>query len=100
MKFLFDLFPVVLFVGTYLVTEDMFIATAVIIPATLAQLAYVWLRHRRLDKMLLFTFVVVLVMGGLTLYLHDKHFIMWKPTILYWSFAAVLSGSAIFWKKN
>jgi intracellular septation protein len=100
MKFFFDLFPVILFVAAYLLTDDIYVATAVIIPAALAQLAYVWLRHRRLDRMLLFSSVLIVVMGGLTLYLRDKHFIMWKPTVLYWFFAAMLSGSALFLRKN
>jgi intracellular septation protein len=100
MKPLFDLFPVILFFVAYSLTNDIYVATAVIIPAALAQLIYVWVRHRRLDKMLLFSTVLVLVMGGLTLYLHDKSFIMWKPTVLYWFFAVLLSASLVFAKKN
>jgi intracellular septation protein len=100
MKPLFDLFPVILFFVAYSVTSDIYVATTVIIPAALAQLAYVWLRHKRLDKMLLFSTALVLVFGGLTLYLHDKRFIMWKPTVLYWFFSVLLTTSWLFWKKN
>jgi len=35
------------------------------------------------------------VFGGLTLYLRDKTFILWKPTVLYWLFGAVLAGAAL-----
>jgi intracellular septation protein len=35
------------------------------------------------------------VFGGLTLYLRDKTFILWKPTVLYWLFGAVLAGGAL-----
>ena len=100
MKPLFDVFPVILFFVAYSVTNDIYVATAVIIPAALAQVIYVWVRHRRVDKLLLFSCALVLIMGGLTLYLHDKQFIMWKPTVLYWFFAALLSGSMLFSKKN
>jgi len=100
MKFLFDLFPAVLFLATYLVTDDLFVATAVVIPAALIQIAYVWLRHRKVGKMLLASVILVVVMGGLTLYLHDQRFIIWKPTVLYWLFSLVFSMSILFWKKN
>jgi intracellular septation protein len=90
MKFLFDLFPVVLFVSTYMVTESIYVATAVIIPATIAQVVYARVRHGKVDKMLWASLVLILVMGGLTLALQDKRFIMWKPTLLYWLFASVL----------
>jgi len=90
MKFLFDLFPVILFVSTYTVTESIYVATAVIIPATIAQVVYARVRHGKVDKMLWASLILIVVMGGLTLALQDKRFIMWKPTLLYWLFAAVL----------
>jgi intracellular septation protein len=89
-KFLFDLFPVVLFVTTYMLTESIYVATAVIIPAAIAQVAYARIKHGKVDKMLWASLILILVMGGLTLTLQDKRFIMWKPTLLYWLFAAVL----------
>jgi intracellular septation protein len=44
--------------------------------------------------------VLVIFFGGLTVALHDPTFITWKPTVLYWIFAAVLVFSATFLKKN
>jgi intracellular septation protein len=100
MKFLFDLFPVILFVATYVWSGSIYVATAVIIPAAVAQVAYAWLRHRKVDRMLLVSMVLVLVLGGLTLFLHDERFIKWKPTVLYWVFAAVLALSPVVARKN
>jgi intracellular septation protein len=100
MKFLFDLFPVILFVATYVWTDSIYIATAVIIPASVAQLTYVWIRHRKVDRMLLVSTVLVLILGGLTLILQDERFIKWKPTALYWIFAAVLALAPVVAKKN
>ena len=91
MKFLFDLFPVVLFVATYMLTDSIYLATAVIIPASIAQVVFARLRYGSVDKMLWASLVLIVVMGGLTLALQDKRFIMWKPTLLYWLFAAVLA---------
>ena len=42
--------------------------------------------------------VIVLVFGGLTLYLRDETFIKLKPTIVYTMFA-VLLGAGLLWKK-
>jgi intracellular septation protein len=90
MKFLFDLFPVGLFVATYMVSESIYVATAVIIPATVAQVVYARVRYGKVEKMLWASLILIVVMGGLTIALQDKRFIMWKPTLLYWLFAAVL----------
>lgn len=46
----------------------------------------------RISPMPLITAVLVMVFGGLTLYLQDETFIKVKPTVLYVLFAAVLSG--------
>ena len=93
MKFLFDLFPILLFFGAYSYTEDIYLATGVTIAATIAQVIYCWIRHRHVDKMLWISLVLISVMGGLTIILHNKQFIMWKPTVLYWLFSAVLIGA-------
>jgi intracellular septation protein len=100
MKLFFDLFPVVLFVATYMLTDSIYLATAVIIPATIAQVAFARIRYGRVDKMLWASLVLILVMGGLTLALQDKRFIMWKPTLLYWLFAAVLALAPIVSGSN
>lgn len=93
MKFLFDLFPILLFFGAYSYTDDIFFATGVTIAATIAQVAYCWIRHRHVDKMLWISLVLITVMGGLTIIFHNKQFIMWKPTVLYWLFSLVLLGA-------
>jgi len=50
--------------------------------------------------MLWVSLVIITVFGGMTLALHDETFIKWKPTVLYWAFAAVLLGGTLFFKKN
>ena len=99
MKFLFDLLPVILFfVGFKL--YGIFAATAIAIATTIAMIIYSKIRHGKIDKMLLVNGAVISVLGGITLALHDKTFIMWKPTVLYWLLAAVLLSSQLFFKKN
>ena len=99
MKVFFDLFPVILFfIGFKL--YDIFIATAIAIGATIAMIIYSKVRHGKVEKMLLINGAVITLLGGVTLLLHDKTYIMWKPTVLYWLMAAALLVSNLFFKKN
>lgn len=99
MKFFFDLFPIILFFAAYKF-YGIYTATAVAIAATVAQIAWVWLRHRKVDTMLWVSLVLIGVFGGATLVLHDPLFIKWKPTVLYWLFAVVLLVSELAFGKN
>ncbi len=98
MKFLFDLFPVFLFFAAFQVW-GIYVATAVAIAATFAQIGWLALRGKKIEPMLWASLVIIVVFGGLTLFLRDKTFIQWKPTVLYWLFGAVLAGGA-FTGKN
>jgi intracellular septation protein len=128
MKLLFDLFPVIAFFATYVVAKrapetsaslattllgglgaggdvlqsqaPLLLATAVAIVATFAQVSWLLARGKRVDKMLWISLVIIVVMGGATLLLRDPTFIKWKPTALYWVFAAVLVGSEWLFKRN
>ena len=99
MKFLFDIFPVVLFFVAFKF-YDIYVATAVAMIASIAQIAWVWLRHRKVETMLWISLAVIIVFGGATLLLQDETFIKWKPTVLYWLFALVLAVGALAFRKN
>ena len=99
MKFLFDLFPVILFFAAFKL-GDIYLATGVAIAATFVQIAWVWIRHRKVDTMLWVSLAVITVFGGMTLFFHNEDFIKWKPTVLYWTFASALAGSALLFDKN
>src|SRR5258707_1215055 len=99
MKFLFDLFPIILFFVAFKIW-GIFTATAVAIVATLVQIAWVAFRHRKVDPMLWVSLGVVTVFGGATLVLHNDTFIKWKPTALYWLFAGALIVSQVGFGKN
>ncbi len=99
MKFLFDLFPIILFFIAFK-TYDIFVATAVAIVATFIQIGWVWLRHRKVDNMMWISLFVIILFGGATLLFQDENFIKWKPTVLYWLFAAVLFISSSFFRKD
>jgi intracellular septation protein len=86
-----DLGPLILF---FLANAHyrIFVATGVFMAATFVSLAVTYALIRRVAIMPLVTVAVVMIFGGLTLWLHDEVFIKLKPTIIYASFAAVLLG--------
>lgn len=92
MKLLYDFFPVILFFIAYK-AYDLFVATAVAIAASIIQVGFYWWKHRRFERMHLISTALIVVMGGLTLLLHNNTFIMWKPTVVNWLFALAFAGS-------
>lgn len=128
MKFLFDLFPVILFftvfkwgeghtataqslVSNYLsnfvsggvIIESqapILLATALAIIATVAQILYLLMRRKKVDAMLWLSLAIIALFGGATIYFHNETFIKWKPTVLYWAFSATLLFSQIVLKNN
>lgn len=92
MQFLYDLLPVVFFFIAYKVA-GIYVATAVLIVGVLVQTAISWIRHKKVSPMLLTSAVLVLVFGGLTLWIHDATFIKWKPTIVNLLFAGAFLAS-------
>src|SRR5258708_12754637 len=92
MKFLFDLFPVVLFFIAFKIA-GIYVATAVAMGATLLQVGWLKLRKRHVHPMLWASLGIIAVFGGATLLLQDETFIKWKPTVLYWMFGVVLAGA-------
>jgi intracellular septation protein len=99
MKFLFDLFPVLLFFVAFKVF-DIYVATAVAIAATFAQIGWLKWKRRKVDTMMWVTLAIIVVFGGATLALHDETFIKWKPTVLYWLFGLVIAGAELLFRKN
>jgi intracellular septation protein len=98
MKFLFDLFPVVLFFIAYK-TYDIYVATAVLIVACFVQTMGHWAIHRRFEKSHLITLLLVSLFGGATLLLQDEMFIKWKPSVINWLFGVVFIGSQFIGKQ-
>jgi len=99
MKFLFDLFPVIVFFVAFKLA-DIYVATATAIVATFLQVGWLKLRRRWVDPMLWASLAIIVVFGGATLALRDETFIKWKPTVLYWLFGAVLGGAELLFRRN
>lgn len=98
MQTLFDFFPLVLFFICFKLF-DIYVATASAMIASLLQVCFYWIRHRRFETMQLVSMGLILSLGGLTLFFHNPWFIKWKPTVIYWLTAAGLLGSGWFSSK-
>jgi len=98
-KFLFDLFPLILFFIAYRFA-DIYTATAVAIAASVAQ--FIWLRAtgKRIEATHWINLSVIVIFGGATLWLHSDVFIKWKPTVLYWLFGGALLGARLLFGRN
>ncbi len=128
MKLLFDFLPIILFFASFKYAEHnkdwaatfanghfgglvaggaigpdeapVLLATLVVIAATLAQVAVLLVRGKKIDLMLWVSLGLVVVLGGATVYFHNKTFIMWKPTLLYWVMAGCFAAGQWVFKKN
>ncbi|HUD26690.1 MAG TPA: septation protein A [Burkholderiaceae bacterium] len=76
------------------------LATACAIVATVIQVGWLLIRRAKVSVSVWLSLVLIMVFGGLTVWLHNEWFIKWKPTLLYWAFAAVLAGGQWIWKRN
>ncbi len=91
--------PLAVFLVTYFVgnrylddTGAIMLGTAAIMAATIVALSVAWFVQRRVPKVPLISGILLMLFGGLTLWLQDPVFFKMKPTIVYLLFAAVLLG--------
>jgi len=94
-RLMLDLGPLFVF---FLAFEfrGIFVATGIFLVPVLAALAVGWHLEKRLSPIPLITAVLVIIFGGLTLYLRNDVFIKMKPTVLYTIFGATLLGGLAF----
>ena len=97
LKLAIDLGPLLLFFAAN-AAAGIYAATGIFMVATFIALGFAWSRYHKVPVMLLVTAAIVLVFGGLTLYLHDETFIKLKPTIVYLIFATLLAGGLLMKK--
>jgi intracellular septation protein len=91
LKLALDLGPLLIFFAANGMA-GIFVATGVFMAAMSASIALSFVIERKISPVALVTFALVLIFGGLTLWLSNDIFIKVKPTILYVMFAAVLAG--------
>jgi intracellular septation protein len=92
MQALFDFLPVVAFVVAYWLS-DFRTAVLVIMVAMVLQVAVTWTMTRTVNRMTLFSAVLVVGLGGTSLLLKNDMVFKWKPTIINWAFGLIFLGS-------
>src|SRR3569833_2247914 len=99
MKLLVDFFPIILFFAAFKLW-DVYVATGVAIAAALVQISWLAARKQKIDPLLWVSTGIIVVLGGLTIWLHNETFIKWKPTVLYWLMGAALLAGQVLFRKN
>ena len=86
-----DLGPLLVFFAVNFITGDVIMATGAFMAAITAAILISKIKYKHISPMLWFSGVMVLVLGGITIYLHDETFIKIKPTIYYLVVASLLA---------
>jgi intracellular septation protein len=101
-----DLGPIAVFVVAYNIAnrtapagQAIYWATGLFMVATVIALIYARVVQKRVPPMLIFTAIVLMAFGGLTIALKDPIFIKIKPTVVNLFYAAVIFGGLLF-KRN
>ena len=76
--------------------EGFILVTALFIPLMIASTYALYRLTGKISKMQIVTLVLVVIFGGLTVWLNDKRFIKMKPTMIYAIFAAILGFGLLF----
>lgn len=98
MQILADYFPLILFFLAFK-WQGIMVATAVAIAASIGQIA--WFKWKgKVSVTHWLSFWIILVFGGATLILQDPVFIMWKPTVLYAAFCAILVAGKVVFRRD
>ena len=100
MKILSDFIAVILFFVAYQITGNMITATTVAVVTGVIQAVYTFAVHKKLAPTQWLSLVLVVVFGGLTIWLNDRSFIMLKKTILPWTMASAIGVMQLMGKNG
>ncbi len=128
MKFLFDIFPVLLFFLVLKFAErdpaqakalidhyfagllsngqsagevaPVVLATIITVVATIFQISYLLIKRIKVEALLWLSFIIMMAFGSATIYFQSPLFIKWKPSILYWCYAAAFILAQVLFKTN
>lgn len=106
LKMMLDFIPLILFAGSYFITkrfdseEAIYIAQAVLMGGVTLALILSWVIFKKVSKVMWFTTILVLVLGGLTLWLRDPRFTYIKPSLVNGAFALGLAISILIGKNG
>ena len=100
MKQIIEFIPIALFVGVYFATDDVFLATIVLMAGICVQVGYEYGMTKEVSKQTQVIFWVAIVLGGATIFFRNEQFLFWKPTVVNWLFCLVLIVAHFFSREN
>ncbi|MBY0380245.1 MAG: septation protein IspZ [Burkholderiales bacterium] len=86
----FELIPLIIFFIIYYITKNIFLATGTCIIVCWLQVLFCKLKYNKITRNLWISTILITLFGGLSVMLHNKTFIMLKPTALYWLIAGFM----------
>ena len=75
--------------------DGFIVVTAMFVPLLVLSTGALWALTGKLSRMQVATVVLVVIFGGLSVWLNDPRFFKMKPTIIYLLFAAILGYSLV-----
>ena len=90
MNELLEYIPLIGFLASYYLYEDIYTATAILVVLYVLLHLALKITHQKISRTFQFTFWLVLLFGGLTIVFQNEIFIQWKPTLFSWGCAGFL----------
>ena len=87
---------IVIFAGIYYSTRDIFILTGTIMALVTLQVIFEKIVEKKVGKVLFFSWLLLLPLGSLTLFLRDPLFLQWKFSIVHWLMGLILISTYYF----
>ena len=87
---------IVVFAGVYYSTGDIFYLTGAIMAAVTLQVIFEKIVEKKVGKVLFFSWLLLLPLGSLTLFLRDPLFLQWKFSIVHWLMGLILISTYYF----
>ncbi|OCG09190.1 hypothetical protein A9G13_03855 [Gilliamella sp. wkB178] len=99
MKQLLNFIPLIFFF-VFLSIYDIFAGVQALMISATVSFIILLIIYRKIDKIELISYLMIIVFGGFTLYTREPNIIKWKVTIINFAFAAALLVSQFMFKKN
>jgi len=99
MKQILEFIPLVLFFAVYKM-YDIYAGTAVLMASATIFLPITYLIYKKIEKVQIFTYLAIIAFGTMTLVFHNKDFLIWKVSIVYFIFTGGLLISQYLFNNN
>jgi intracellular septation protein A len=89
-ELLADFLSAIVFLSVNALTHDVVIATWAGIAVAVGQVGTAWIRRKPTPPLRWLSLVLVVLLGGATIFTADSRFIRWKPSVIHFAIAAAM----------